>query len=322
MEKGADSQMNRTMTGAGKLDTRRIAIYLAFSFGIAWAVGIVIYLTGGLWNSPQLVPGTTITLAVVLLATGYMWAPALAHILTRAVTHEGWSDTFLSPRLRRSWPYWIAAWVGPGVLILSGAALFFALFPRYFDPSLSAVRAILRQAEGMTGRPFPMSPWVFVMIQTAQAIVIAPVINSLFTFGEEFGWRAYLQPKLMPLGARRAFVLMGVIWGVWHWPVIAMGHNYGLDYPGAPWLGMLAMVWFTFLIGTFLGWATLRSGSVWPAVIGHGAINGIAGIGMLFARGRPSPLLGPMPTGVIASVPWVLVAFAILLSRNALKGSE
>lgn len=98
----------------------------------------------------------------------------------------------------------------------------------------------------------------------------------------------------MPLGARRAFVLTGAIWGVWHWPVIAMGHNWGLDYPGVPWLGMLAMVWFTFLIGTFLGWATLRSGSVWPAVIGHGAINGIAGIAMLFARGRPNPLLGPV----------------------------
>ena len=314
--------MNRTPSGAARLDTRRIAVYLVFSFGIAWVVGLVIYLTGGLRNSPRVVPGTPITLAVVLLATGYMWAPALAHILTRAVTREGWGDTFLAPRLRRSWPYWVAAWVGPGLLILLGAAFFYALFPRYFDPSLSAVRAILRQAEGITGRPFPMSPWVFVIIQTAQAIVIAPVINGLFTFGEEFGWRAYLQPKLMPLGGRRAFLLMGVIWGIWHWPVIAMGHNYGLDYAGAPWLGMLAMVWFTFVVGTFLGWAALRSGSVWPAVIGHGAINGIAQIGMLFVKGRPSPLLGPMPVGFVASVPWVLVALLILLSRNAPKRPE
>lgn len=314
--------MSETTGETGKLDIRRIVVYLAFSFGIAWAVGLVIYLLGGLQNSPRIVPGTPITLAVVLLATGYMWAPALAHILTRAVTREGWKDTFLVPRLRRSWPYWVAAWVGPSILILLGAALFYALFPGYFDASLSAVRAILREAESISGRPLPLSPWAFVIIQTVQAIVIAPVINGLFTFGEEFGWRAYLQPKLMPLGGRRAFLLMGLIWGVWHWPVIAMGHNYGSEYPGAPWLGMLAMVWFTFLIGTFLGWATLRSGSVWPAVIGHGAINGIAGIGMLFARGRPSPLLGPMPAGVVASVPWVLVAFAILLSRNALKGSE
>ena len=59
----------------------------------------------------------------------------------------------------------------------------------------------------------------------------------------------------MALGARRAFVLMGVIWGVWYWPVIATGHDYWLDYPCAPWLGLLAMVWFTFLIGTERSWA-------------------------------------------------------------------
>ncbi|HHY31410.1 MAG TPA: CPBP family intramembrane metalloprotease [Firmicutes bacterium] len=311
------------MTGVardgGRLDTRRIAIYLAFSFGIAWAVALVIYLTGGLYNSPQLITGTPFTLAVVLLSTGYMWAPAVAHILTRALTREGWKDTSLMPHFRRSWPYWVAAWVGPGVLTLLGAALFFVLFPGYFDRSLSAVKAILQEAESVSGHPVPLSPWAFVVIQTIQAIIIAPVINGLFTFGEEFGWRAYLQPKLMPLGGRKALFLMGLIWGVWHWPVIAMGHNYGLSYRGAPWLGMLAMVWFTLVVGTFLGWLTLRAGNVWPAVIGHGAINGIAGIGALFARGNSNPLLGPMPVGVIASVPWALVALWIFLRRRALK---
>lgn len=118
--------------------------------------------------------------------------------------------------------------------------------------AVTAVGAILRQAEGMTGRPFPISPWVFVMIQTAQAIVIARSSTACSPSARSSG-RAYLRPKLTPLGGRRAFLLMGLIWGVWHWLVIAMGHNYGLDYPGAPWLGMLAMVWFTFLIGTFPG---------------------------------------------------------------------
>lgn len=314
--------MDRAARDVGKLDTRRIAIYLAFSFGIAWTAGLVIYLTGGLYNSPQLVRGTPITLALVLLATGYMWAPALGHLLTRALTREGWNDTFLAPRLRRSWPYWVVAWVGPSILILLGAILFYALFPGHFDPSLSAVQAMLREAEGISGRPVPLSPWAFVVIQTVQAIVIAPVINGLFTFGEEFGWRAYLQPKLMPLGGKKALLLMGLIWGVWHWPVIAMGHNYGLGYRGAPWLGMLAMVWFTLVAGTFLGWAALRAGSVWPAVIGHGAVNGMAQIGMIFAKGTPNLLLGPMPVGVIASLPWALAALWVFLRRSSRETGE
>ena len=86
-------------------------------------------------------------------------------------------------------------------------------------------------------------------------------------------------------------IVMGVVWGLWHAPLIAMGHNYGTNYPGAPWTGILAMVWVMFILGTFLGWAVLRAGSVWPAVIGHGAFNGIAGIYVFFTQGTPNTLL-------------------------------
>jgi len=48
-------------------DTRRIIIFLGFAFGIAWITGLIIYLTGGLANSPQIVPG--ISLALTLMAT-------------------------------------------------------------------------------------------------------------------------------------------------------------------------------------------------------------------------------------------------------------
>jgi membrane protease YdiL (CAAX protease family) len=290
------------------VDTRRIGVFLALAYGIAWAYGLIIYLTGGLANSPQIIPGTPITLALVLLAIGYMWAPALAHLLTRLITREGWRDTFVRPRLRQGWPYWLAAWFVPALMTIIGAALFFAIFPRFFDPSLSTLRRTLEQSAQQTGQALPFSPWMLVVIQTIAGILLAPLLNSLFTFGEEFGWRAYLLPKLLPLGERKALLATGVIWGIWHWPVIAMGHNYGLNYPGAPWAGMLAMVWFTLVTGMFLGWATLRGGSVWPAVIGHAAINGISGLGVLFVQDEPNSLLGPLPTGLIASLGWAALA--------------
>jgi membrane protease YdiL (CAAX protease family) len=300
-----------------RLETKRIVIYLAFAFGVAWACGLIVYLTGGLANSPQLIPGTGITLALVLIAVGYMGSPALAHILTRLITREGWRGVYLRPKLRRGWPYWIVAWLAPAVMTVVGAALFFAIFPQYFDPSLTMIRDLLEQS----GQSIPISLWAIVVIQTAFGVLIAPLVNSLFTFGEEFGWRAYLQPKLMALGGRKAMLLIGIIWGVWHWPVIAMGHNYGLEYAGAPWLGMLAMVWFTTVIGIFLGWAALRGGSVWPAVIGHAAINGISALGLLFVQGAPSPLLGPLPVGLIGSGAWALLAAWILLKPGALAPS-
>ncbi len=293
------------------IDRRSVTVFLAFAYGIAWAFALVVYLTGGLVNSPVLIPALNVTLATVLLALGVMWAPALAHILTRLVTREGWGDVGLRPNLRRGWPYWLAAWFLPGILTLVGMIAFFALFPTFFDPSLGAIMQLLPPGASI-------DPWVLAVAQLVQAMLIAPLINGFFTFGEEFGWRAYLQPKLMPLGGRTAILLVGLIWGLWHAPIIAMGHNYGFDYPGAPWSGILMFVWIAVLFAALLGWVTVRGGSVWPAVIGHGAINGIAGLGVLFVQGQPNPLLGPLPVGVIGSLGFAVAAAIIFASRRAL----
>ena len=300
-----------------KLDFKRITIFLIFAFGIAWLIGLIIYLTGGLVDSPEIIQGSEITLALVLLAGGYMWAPALAHILTRLITREGWKDMYLRPR-KQGWQYWIAAWFIPSILTILGAGLFFVVFPEFFDPSLKTLQKVLAES----GQVHSLPLWTIVGIQTLSGVLIAPIVNSLFTFGEEFGWRAYLQPKLMPLGGRKAILLTGLIWGVWHWPVIAMGHNYGLDYPGAPWLGMLMMVWVTIGFGSFLGWVTVRAGNVWPAVIGHAAINGISGLATVFVMGSPNPLLGPLPVGLIGSAAWVLLTLAILLKPGMLDAGQ
>jgi uncharacterized protein len=293
-----------------ELDRKRILIFLLFAFGIAWLAGLIVFLTGGIVDSPEIAPG--LTFAFILIASVYMWAPALANIFTRMLTREGWRHSLLRPRFKRSWVYWLAAWVLPAVLTIAGAAVYYAIYPQLFDPNLERLQAML-PAEGP-------SPWIFILIQTIQAILIAPLINSFFTFGEEFGWRGYLLPKLMPLGGRMAVLISGVIWGAWHWPVIAMGHNYGLNYAGWPWLGMLAMVWFTLVAGIFLSWVTLRSASVWPAVIGHAAINGIAGIAVLplVLGGDPNLLLGPYPSGIVASIGFTVVALAIFFHPRAL----
>lgn len=302
------------------LDTKRITIYLAITFGLAWLVSLVVYLTGGLTDSPTLftIQGAPISLALVLIATLVMWSPAIGNIFTRIITKEGWKNNYLRPHIKRSWPYWLAAWFLPGILTLIGMALFFLFFPTNYDSELSTIQELLdANAPGVE-----VNVWLIVVVQTIQAMLLAPIINSLATFGEEFGWRGYLQPKLMPLGGRKAMIIMGLIWGVWHWPIILMGHNYGLDYPGAPFLGPLAMVWFCLVGGIFLGWVTLKSSSVWPAVIGHAAINGIASLGALFLRGEPNLILGPLPTGIIGGLGFTLVALLIFFSPKGLEEPE
>jgi membrane protease YdiL (CAAX protease family) len=297
-------------------ERRRIVIFLVFAFGISWATGLVIYLTGGLENSPiYLIGNGQISLALILMATFYMFGPALANILTRLVTKEGKQNLLLAPNFDRSrWLYYLAVWVLPGVLTILGMTLFYLLFSNNYDSDLT----LLREQMHLAGAG-DMSPWVIVTIQTVQAILIAPLLNALPTFGEEFGWRGYLLPKLMPLGGRTAILLSGLIWGVWHWPIILMGYNYGTEYFGAPFLGPLAMVWFTVVVGALLSWVTIKSKSVWPAVIGHGALNGIAGLSLLFIQGEPSTILGPTPVGLIGGAGFTILAVILFLHPIALE---
>lgn len=296
------------------VDWKRVWIYIAFAFGIAWLVALALYLTGGLTPTP---------VTLIALGGGYMLAPALAHIFTRLVTREGWQGLYLRTNFKQGWRYWLICWIAPVLFTFLGMGLFFALFPQYYDPTFSAVTKLMEQSAAATGQTPPaIDPWVIILSQTLTAVFIAPIINAIPILGEEFGWRAYLQPKLMPLGGRKTMVVMGLVWGLWHAPIVAMGHNYGINYPGAPWAGILMTVWVMFILGTFLGWATLRGGSVWPAVIGHGAFNGIAGIYVFFTQGAPNTLLGPSVAGLIGSWMIAVAALIIFLKRDALKPYE
>lgn len=225
------------------VDWKRVWIYIAFAFGIAWLVALALYLTGGLTPTP---------VTLIALGGGYMLAPALAHILTRLITREGWQGLYLRPNFKKGWSYWLICWIAPVIFAYLGMGLFFVLFPQYYDPTFSAVTKLMEQSAVATGQtPLAIDPWIVVLSQTLTALIVAPIINAIPILGEEFGWRAYLQPKLMPLGGRKAMVVMGIIWGLWYAPIIAMGHNYGTEYLGAPWTGILAMTWFTFILGTF-----------------------------------------------------------------------
>ena len=305
-----------------RLQTHRLLIFLAFAFGIAWITGLIIYLTGGLVNSPVLFKGSPITLAVVLLATAYMWAPALGNIFTRLLTREGFHDLALRPKFKRGWLFWLAAWFLPAILTILGMFVYFAFFPSQFDSKFTTLQQLLDNATASTGQAIPFTAQTYFLIQIAQAVVLSPILNLLAVFGEEFGWRAYLQPKLMPLGTVKALLVVGLIWGVWHWPVIFMGYEYGFNYWGAPFVGPPLFLVFTVSVAILMGWLVLRAGSIWPSVIFHGAINGIAALGLIVTIGHPNMLLGPTPIGLLGELPLILLAAYILITLPGLKPAQ
>jgi membrane protease YdiL (CAAX protease family) len=101
-----------------------------------------------------------------------------------------------------------------------------------------------------------------------QMAVVGPLLGLIMGFGEEYGWRSYLQGELIKFGKVRGVLLLGVIWGAWHYPVIWMGHNY----PGYPLWGSVVMTGYTILLGFVLGYAMLKTGSIWLVAFLH-AIN-------------------------------------------------
>jgi membrane protease YdiL (CAAX protease family) len=126
-------------------------------------------------------------------------------------------------------------------------------------------------------------------------VAVLSNVGALVTFGEEFGWRGYLLPRLMPLGQNWAILLSGVIWAVWHLPLnLLYGVNGGLQ--GFPfWL-----VW-TIGLGAVLGWLRLRARSVWPAAIMHAHVDALPRLeGVLLAPTLSDPVFVILQLEVIA----------------------
>jgi uncharacterized protein len=138
-------------------------------------------------------------------------------------------------------------------------------------------------------------------------IVIGPVLGLVIAFGEEYGWRGYLQSELIHLGRARGVLLLGVIWGIWHWPVIWMGYNY----PGQPVWGSLLMVCYTIVLAYFLAYAVFKSKGIWTAAFLHALNNQTLSFFMLFII-APANLMLSFGMGVPGMVCGALLVLLIL----------
>ncbi|HSX08123.1 MAG TPA: CPBP family intramembrane glutamic endopeptidase [Candidatus Saccharimonadales bacterium] len=89
---------------------------------------------------------------------------------------------------------------------------------------------------------------------------------------EEVGWRGYLQSQLTErVGVRKAVLAVGVLWAVWHSGLLVSGQLLG---PGATMgVGAALFAVSAVLISIVLGFTRFKTGSVWPAVVGHAGIN-------------------------------------------------
>ncbi|MFF5204807.1 CPBP family intramembrane glutamic endopeptidase [Streptosporangium sp. NPDC000396] len=288
-------------------------LFLLAAFGLSWLLALPIWLTGiPLGSLPILVIGTAI-----------MFTPTLGVLAVRmygrrrgepGTTWREWArrtGLTLGERRGRALGLFAAAWFGTPVLAVVAIALSAALGLLAVDlDGLSLFRQGLARAVP-PGAPVP-DAGVVAAAQVASAFLIGPLINSIGAFGEEWGWRGWLLPRLMPLGTWRALLISGVIWGAWHAPLTLRGYNY-------PELGAWAapmFVVFCVAFGSLLGWLRLYSGSVWPAVVGHGALNASVGLTLLAGDAAAPPHLSVAGITSLVGSALIAVISAVLFKRR------
>lgn len=228
-----------------KLTIKRIWIFLFFAFIFNYIIGIAFSdKQGGITS--------------VALGGTVMLYPAIANIITRIITKEGVEEHYLRGNVKKH------KWVYIGAVLFPIIAGFVIVLAMHFcfdrDTDMGEMFDLVLGDMGGTK-----------MFVGMMLMGITQTIPLLFMgFGEEFGWRAYLTPKLEKLMPRWAAIcITGVIWGVWHAPLIWYGYDFGTGYPGFPYVGVIAMAVGCIPFSYVLTEMTERSKSVFPAAICH-----------------------------------------------------
>lgn len=232
---GAGSAGSRHRDG---VPWRAVGVFAVLALGLAWLAALPLYLGDGLAEP-----------TVLVWAGVAMAAPAIAGIVvTMRTCPPGTRQQVLGIRGGLSWRRTTA------VAVLAAVA----------GIALSAATLLLAAALGVVD--LAVGPG------TASSLLLVPVLTvgiGVTAVGEELGWRGYLHTALRPLGPLRSQLVSGVLWGVWHAPLLLLGYNYATTSP----VSIPLMVVSTVLIGTLLAWLREVTGTVWAGALAHGALN-------------------------------------------------
>ncbi|MDE6918942.1 MAG: CPBP family intramembrane metalloprotease, partial [Lachnospiraceae bacterium] len=248
--------------------------------------------------------------ALIRCPVVFMGTPALAVFITRRCTNDTEPLHFDTKIFRNKKALLFSALL-PGAAIFLGTVLFFGIFPddldfqgRYISETYGAFGAP-QEIELTIGSMFLMGFIVY-----AISAVALPI--WYIALGEDIGWQGFmlfLLCRKMPV--KSAVIANGALWGLAHAPLIYYGMNYGKDYVGAPYTGILMMVFVTITLGIWMSYITFRTRNCMYAAIIHGACDVIGEVGTWISLFTKSSLLGPTPTGIIGLS--VLLAGAVIL---------
>lgn len=251
----------------------------------------------------------TVFLARGVLILILMWIPALASLVARLALREGFDDLSLRISDRR----------------VARALFIAAAFPLL----VGAIAYGIAWSTGLAAFEAPLEDPVFILplwmvplsgspaARFAQSLALHLSLGALsgcvFAAGEEIGWRGYLVPRLIEARVPWALPLSGVIWAVWHWPLVL-----GSKDPNK----LLSLCLFTLVLiptGGLMARLCLESGSVLPAILSHALWNELLGIVFDGFTVKPGIWLGE--SGILVVGVSTLLATPFLLGRWSARRS-
>lgn len=305
------------------MDKKKVIKFVVITLLISWTIQIIVSLY--MVNNP----GMTGTMVFQVGLAICMFIPLIAALISKANFRSmGWK-----PKFKGNLGWLLFAAYGMIPLVIAGAALFFLMFPDFFDTTGSYLFAQSEAAGVDLAAELERSGMSYqtYVLTGLPMFLLAPFINISTAIGEEAGWRGFLYPELnKKFGRASTWLIGGIIWAIFHFPCIILGgYEYGFDYIGSPWLGLIVFTVFCITAGIIEEIVFSKTKCIWYAALLHGSINAIASMPVLFANANNSDLnkymiLGPLPNGIIAGLPMIILAviMGIAVIRKEKRSKE
>ena len=245
------------------MNTKKLIVFLLWAFLPMVIVEVVMHLIGT--STARLSEDSIDTLAVIkgmVLSAGAMFTPLLAIILTQLIFKEPvLKNLDISFKINRWWLGWLLmpfiAFAVLGVTLLMPGAK--------WTPDSEMILSVIQSL------PEGIGVWGIMVITVVSGLMSGITINAVFALGEEIAWRGFLLKEFKGKKFLVVALWIGIIWGLWHAPLILNGHNY----PQHPVVGVFMMVPFCLLLTPILMYFRQKGGSVIVPAIMHGTFNAV-----------------------------------------------
>ncbi|WP_297392612.1 CPBP family intramembrane glutamic endopeptidase [uncultured Peptoniphilus sp.] len=158
-------------------------------------------------------------------------------------------------------------------------------------------------------------------LKVFMSIIIFSFLNIMPFIGEEYGWRAYLAPRLKEIyGVKKSILMTGFIWGIWHLPLNLFYYSDGLLTSQI--YSILVQLVFCIFLGIFLTYAYNRTKSIWAPVMIHYLNNNLA---ILFVTDFSKDIFSGQHydlKGTLFSIVSSIILFGIFIFSKYIKDEE